>query len=91
MPSAEFTQEFLSVLANNGCEGLFGIDTLAKNNWSEMKVGDASVVVASNDTETYNQDKFIPVAFAFDKEKPKFKVHGRCGKDHKHSSKPDSK
>jgi hypothetical protein len=81
-------QEFLSVLANNGCEGLFGIDTLAKNNWSEMKIGDASVVVPSNDSETYSQDKFIPVAFAFDKEKPEFKIHGKCGKDHKHSSKP---
>ncbi|EFY89303.1 hypothetical protein J3458_018760 [Metarhizium acridum] len=87
-PSAAFVQELLSVLASNGCEGLFGIDTLAKNNWSEMKIGDASVVVPSNGSETYNQDKFISVAFAFDKEKPEFKVHGKCGKDHKHSSKP---
>jgi hypothetical protein len=53
-----------------------------------MKIGDASVVVPSNDSETYNQDKFIPVAFAFDEEKPKFKVHGRCGIDQRHTSKP---
>ncbi|XDG01789.1 hypothetical protein ABKA04_001404 [Annulohypoxylon sp. FPYF3050] len=90
-PSAEFVQEFLSTLSNNKCENLFGIDTLAANSWSELKIGDASVVVPSNDEGTYDQDKFIPVAFAFDEEKPKFKVHGKCGKDHKHTSKPDDK
>ncbi|KAG6017605.1 hypothetical protein E4U43_000738 [Claviceps pusilla] len=88
VPSAEFIHEFLSVLASNGCEGLFGIDTLAKHNWSEMKIGDASVVVPSKDGETYDQEKFIPVAFAFDKDKPQFRVHGKCGTDHKHTSKP---
>lgn len=62
MPSSEFIQEFLSVPADNECEGLFSIDTLAKNNWSGLKVGDASVVVPSNDGETCNQDKFILVA-----------------------------
>ncbi len=70
---------------------MFGIDTVAKTPWSEMKIGDASVVVPSNDSDGYDQDKFIPVAFEFDEETPKFKVHGRCGKDHKHSSKPDGK
>ncbi|KAK7393946.1 hypothetical protein QQX98_013268 [Neonectria punicea] len=58
------------------------------DDWSEMKIGDASVVVPSNDSGDYDQDKFIPVAFAFDEEKPTFRVHGKCGKDHKHSSKP---
>jgi hypothetical protein len=54
-----------------------------------MSIGDASVVVPSNDSDGYDQDKFILVAFTFDEENPKFKVHGRCGKDeHKHSSKP---
>lgn len=88
VPTAAFCSEFLSVLAENGCEGLFGIDTMAKGAWSEMKIGDASVVVSSNDSDGYDQDRFIPVAFAFDEEKPKFRVHGKCGTDHKHTSKP---
>jgi hypothetical protein len=37
-----FLVDFLSVLALNGCEGLFGIDTIAKAAWSEMSIGDAS-------------------------------------------------
>jgi hypothetical protein len=83
-----FLSDFLSVLALNGCDGLFGIDTIAKVAWSEISIGDASVVVPSNDSDGFNQDKFIPVAFVFD-EKPKFRVHGKYGKDHKHSSKPE--
>lgn len=50
-----------------------------------------SVVVPSNDGNGYGDNRFIPVAFVFDEKEPKFKVHGRCGKDHKHSSKPDGK
>lgn len=49
---------------------------MAKGVWTEMGIGDASVVVPSIDT--YDQDKFIPVAFMFDKENPRFKVHGKC-------------
>ena len=83
--------DFLSVLASNGCDGLFGIDTIAKDDWCEMSIGEASVVVPCNDSDGYDQDKFIPVAFAFN-EKPKFRVHGKCGKGgHKHSSKPEPK
>ncbi|POR33052.1 hypothetical protein TPAR_06752 [Tolypocladium paradoxum] len=87
-PTPAFIAEFLSVLASNGCDGLFGIDTIAKGAWSEMKIGDASVVVPSNNSDGCDQDKFIPVAFAFEEKKPKFTVHGRCGENHKHSSKP---
>ncbi|KAI9815418.1 MAG: hypothetical protein M1832_005488 [Thelocarpon impressellum] len=87
-PTNAFLRDFLSVLASNGCDGLFGIDTIAKGAWSEMKIGDASVVVPSNNSDAYDQDKFIPVAFAFDEEKPQFRVHGSCGKNHKHTSKP---
>jgi hypothetical protein len=83
--------DFLSVLALNGCDGLFGIDTIAKSAWAEMKVGDASVVVPINDGDSHDQGKFVPVAFAFDEEKPKFRVHGKCGKNHKHTSKPVKK
>jgi hypothetical protein len=80
---------FLSVLALNKCNGLFGIDTNAKGAWTEVSIGNASVVMPSNDSNSYDQDKFIPVAFMFDKENPKFKAHGKCGKGgHKHSSKP---
>ena len=42
----------------------------------------------SNDSDGYDQDKFIPVAFAFDEEKSKFEVHGKCSKDRKHTTKP---
>jgi hypothetical protein len=53
-----------------------------------MSIGDASVVVPSND-DAYDQGKFIPVAFTFDEEEPKFKTHGKCSKgQHKHTSKP---
>lgn len=83
-----FLLDFLSVLASNGCDGLFGIDTIAKASWAEMKIGDASVVVPSNDTDAYDSNQFIPVAFAFNEQKPKFTVHGRCRIDHKHTTKP---
>jgi len=89
-PSPSFLLDFYTVLSSNGCDGLFGIDTIAQKGWSEMKIGDASVVVPSNDGNNgndYNQDKFIPVAFMFDEEEPKFRVHGKCKKDHNHSSK----
>ncbi|KAI9866784.1 MAG: hypothetical protein M1813_000726 [Trichoglossum hirsutum] len=88
-PTPVFLSDFLSVLALNGCDGLFGTGTIAKAAWSEMSIGDASAVVPSNDSDGYNQDRFIPVALVFDEEKPKFRVHGKCGKDHKHSSKPE--
>ena len=52
-----------------------------------MSIGTASVVVPSNNDKG-NHDNFIPVALAFDKEKSGFRVHGRCGKDHKHTTKP---
>jgi len=86
-PTPAFLLDFLAVLSMNGCDGLFGIDTIAKGPWSEINIGDASVVVPSNDNDGYDQHKFIPVAFAFDEEKPKFRVHGRCKIDHKHTSK----
>lgn len=88
-PTSAFILDFLSVLTSNGCDGLFGIDTIAKDAWCETSIGEAGVVVPSNESDGYDQDKFIPVAFAFDKEKPKFRVHGKCGKgEHKHPSKP---
>lgn len=49
-----------------------------------MNIGHASVAVPSNGSE--DQNKFIPVAFTFDEKKPKFKVHGKCKRDHKHTS-----
>jgi len=88
VPKDAFLSEFVSILKSNECDSLFGIDTLAKNDWSEMTIGDASVVVPTSNSDSYNREKFIPVAFAFDKENPKFRVHGRCQKDQKHSSKP---
>lgn len=87
-PTPAFLLDFLSVLALNRCDGLFGIDTIAKSAWAEMKIGDASVVVPINNGDSHDQGKFVPVAFAFDEEKPKFRVHGKCGKNHKHTSKP---
>ncbi|KFX94723.1 hypothetical protein V490_04216 [Pseudogymnoascus sp. VKM F-3557] len=86
-PTPAFVKEFLSVLASNGCDNLFGIDTIAKDSWSEMKIGDSSVVVPSNGSND-DDENFIPVAFSFEREEPKFKVHGRCKKTHTHTSKP---
>lgn len=81
----ELIAEMTDVLALNGCEGLFGIDSLLEDDWTELSIGDASVVVPSNGKE---REAYIPVAFAFDYEKPGFRVHGKCGVDHKHTSKP---
>lgn len=53
-----------------------------------MNIGDASVVVFSDSDKDCPQDGFIPVAFAFKEDEPKFQVHGKCKKDHKHTTKP---
>ncbi|KAF3310518.1 hypothetical protein TWF173_009405 [Orbilia oligospora] len=90
-PEPAFVSEFLSVLASNGCDGLFGIDIKAEDAWTEITIGDASVVVGSNQSEGYDKDKFIPVTLAFDKEEPKFVVHGRCNITHRHTSTPKPK
>lgn len=85
VPSQAFIAEFLSVLQANGCEGLFGIDTIAKDgDWSEMTIGTASVVV-SRDGGDYDHNEYVSVAFAFSPYDRTFKVHGRCIKDHKHT------
>ncbi|KAK3987619.1 hypothetical protein QBC44DRAFT_383117 [Cladorrhinum sp. PSN332] len=54
--------------------------------WTELKICDASVVVPRNGNE--RDEAYIPVAFAFDDKTPGFKVHGKCKKEHKHTSKP---
>ncbi|KAK0643283.1 hypothetical protein B0T16DRAFT_391833 [Cercophora newfieldiana] len=86
--SPEFAADLASVLASAGCEGLFGIDTLGHEDWTELKIGNASVVVPSDGSE--REGAYIPVAFAFDKT-PGFRVHGKCGSNHKHTSKPPQK
>ncbi|KAI4239783.1 MAG: hypothetical protein LQ349_000091 [Xanthoria aureola] len=82
----QFIAELDHILTLSDCKGLFGIDTLADDDWTELTVGNASVVVPSNGQE--REEAYIPVAFAFDDRKPGFRVHGKCGKDHKHTSKP---
>ncbi|KAI4129746.1 MAG: hypothetical protein LQ341_006532 [Variospora aurantia] len=81
-----FIAELDRVLTLSDCNGLFGIDTLAEADWTELTVGNASVVVPSNGNE--RAEAYIPVAFAFNDGKPGFRVHGKCGKDRKHTSKP---
>lgn len=88
VPDPSFLADFQNVLVANKCDGLFGIDTVANETWSELKIGDASVVVPDNDSNDSDREKFIPVALAFDGEKPGFKVHGRCKKTHRHKSTP---
>ena len=80
-----FIETLTDVLATNGCEGLFGIDTLAEEDWTEINIGNASVVVPSNDQV---REEYIPVAFKFDDKTPGFRVHGKSGSNHKHTSKP---
>uniref|UniRef100_A0A1Y1KCQ3 Uncharacterized protein n=1 Tax=Photinus pyralis TaxID=7054 RepID=A0A1Y1KCQ3_PHOPY len=84
--SPDFAADLASVLDSTKCQGLFGIDTLDEEDWTELKIDSASVVVRSNGNE--RQGAYIPVSFAFDDKKPGFRVHGKCGKDHKHTSKP---
>ncbi|KAL8977094.1 MAG: hypothetical protein Q9205_007034 [Flavoplaca limonia] len=82
----QFIAELDHILTLSDCKGLFGIDTLAEDDWTELTIGNASVVVPSNGKEM--EEMYIPVAFAFDDRKSGFRVHGKCGKDHKHTSKP---
>jgi hypothetical protein len=82
----DFIVDLTNILALNDCEGLFGIDTLGGENWTELTISNASVVVPSNGRD--REEAYIPVAFAFDDNTPGFRVHGRCGTDHKHTSKP---
>ena len=83
--SPDLIAKLTTVLRLNGWEGLFDIDTLIEDDWTELTIGDASIVVSNNGKE---REAYIPVAFAFDDKKPGFRVHGKCGKDHKHTSKP---
>lgn len=57
---------------------------MSEYDWAEIKIGEASVVVRSNSNEL---DGFIGVSFAFSDD-PEFRMHGKCGRDHKHTSKP---
>ncbi|KAJ6780651.1 hypothetical protein PWT90_01747 [Aphanocladium album] len=84
-PSGAFMAELATVLRSNGCEDMFGIDTVADSAWSELSVGNASVVVPCSDDSEFDKEEYIPVAFAFQEDKPAFIVHGRCGSDHKHT------
>jgi len=73
------------VLVSNDCEGVFGVDTLIEDDWTELTIGTSSVVVSSDGCE---REEYIPVAFAFDENKPGFRVHGKCGRDHRHTTRP---
>ncbi|QDS71792.1 hypothetical protein FKW77_009411 [Venturia effusa] len=87
-PPMDFVKELLNWLDSNGCQDLFGLATRAKYNWTEITIGDSSVVVPSKDNDAQNVPDFIATAFAFDKSNPYFIVHGKCKKDHSHDRKP---
>lgn len=87
MPTAEFLGEFFATLLAYGCVGVLGLDTRYKCNWVETKLGNASVVLPSNGAR-YDNEKYISVSFAFEKERTGFIVHGKCKVNHRHSSKP---
>ncbi|KAM0256275.1 hypothetical protein ACHAPA_012225 [Fusarium lateritium] len=88
MPSEAFLADLTTVLAENYCEGLLGLDTIGKHDWVEASIGQASVVVPSNGNQSNAKD-FIDVSFAFDPDRSGFKVHGRCNwGNHTHSRKP---
>lgn len=73
---------------------MFGVDVLGKNSWVELTIGTASVVVASDtddNFEVFNNRKYEPVAFSFDRDTPQVNVHGKCSKDHRHTTKPKPK
>ena len=72
--SVSFGAKLRDTLAANDCDGLFVVDTLATNDWPELIVGNASIVVPSNGQKS---EAYIPAAFACD-EKAGFCVHGRC-------------
>jgi len=85
VPALEFMEEFSAALASSGCAGMFGLDTISRNSWAEMTVGNASVVVRSTGDE---HEDFVSVALEFDSEQPRFRVHGKCKSNHKHTTKP---
>ena len=49
--SPDFIAELTNVLASNGCEGLFGTDSLVDDNWAKLTIGNVSVIVPSNGKE----------------------------------------
>lgn len=95
-PSPGLINDIKSILASHGYEGLFGINTREKEDWAEITIDNASVVVPHSqvgteggvEAEPAATPAYIPVAFVFDDQRRGFRVHGKCGKDHKHTSKP---
>ncbi|KAJ7459725.1 hypothetical protein FB451DRAFT_557121 [Mycena latifolia] len=89
-PPQEFVKELAGVLLKAGCENLFGLDSVCADDWVEMSIGDASVVVPCTPGQAEAaSDDYIPVSFVFDRNNTKARVHGKCGPGaHKHTSKP---
>ena len=86
VPSAAFVRELVTVLEDNGCAEMFGIDTKADIAWLENTKQGASYTFPNNDDAGADAAGFIPVAFAFEKDEPKFIVHGRCSsQEHRHT------
>ncbi|KAJ7126490.1 hypothetical protein C8R46DRAFT_59590 [Mycena filopes] len=89
-PSAKFGEELATLLADAGCANLFGVDSVAPQDWAEMSVGGASVVVPYNPgiSASKADEDYISVSYIFDHREDKVRVHGKCKVDHKHTSKP---
>ena len=87
-PSVLFIDELHAILVSEGCKGFFGIDTMGTTEWTEILIGESSVVVPSTGPDGLNDRQFIPVSFSFVDGNLGFKVHGRCKKDHRHAGKP---
>ena len=78
---SDFLSEFTSVLAANGVSHLFGLKIMAVDSGVEVAIEgkeDRGGILPI--TSFTNPEKYIAVAFSFERETPGFKVLGRCGR-----------
>lgn len=83
-PSDAFLEDLDSLLQDTDCHGSLGIDTVPQHDWAEFSIGEASVVVRSNNVPLTD---FVPVAFVFDQDKAGYRVVKNCKKGIRHTSK----
>lgn len=90
-PPAAFLTDLFNVLRSTKCAGVLGLDDQTEQSWTEVTIGNASVVIYHDHEKMMPNapaDSYIPVSFGFDGKTEGYTAHGRCKKNHRHTSKP---
>lgn len=90
-PPAAFLTNLFKVLRNTNCAGVLGLDDQTEHSWTEVTIGNASVVIYHDHEKlmlNVPANSYIPVAFGFDGKMEGYTAHGKCRVHHKHTSKP---